>query len=77
MNVLDDDWWTPLHTACSCDSVEVINLLLNVSNSEILMTQIIIHQSTVGSRKFEVLETFLLRTQYIWLILTVTKLNRP
>ena len=30
VNVLDDDWWTPLHTACNCDSPEVLQLLLNV-----------------------------------------------
>ena len=31
VNAVDDDWWTPLHMACSCDSVEVLQLLLNVS----------------------------------------------
>ena len=32
VNLADDDWWTPLHTACSCDSMEIITLLLNVRN---------------------------------------------
>ena len=31
VNATDDDWWTPLHMACSCDSVDVLQLLLNVS----------------------------------------------
>ena len=45
MNVVDDDWWTPLHTACSCDSVEVLQLLLNVSTLESLYKMI--HNKTV------------------------------
>ena len=31
VNLKDSDWWTPLHVACSCDSVDMVQLLVNVS----------------------------------------------
>jgi len=34
VNCLDDDWWTPLHLACSMDLPEMVQLLLSVSIDE-------------------------------------------
>ena len=32
VNIQDDDWWTPLHAASACEMVEIVQLLLSVSN---------------------------------------------
>lgn len=31
VNRKDEDLWSPLHSACACDSTEIVQLLLNVS----------------------------------------------
>lgn len=44
INVVDDDMWTPLHTASACESVEIVQLLLEVSSNTIPQSMNLSHK---------------------------------
>lgn len=37
INAIDDDLWTPLHTACACECTEIVQLLLDVSTHVLII----------------------------------------
>lgn len=42
INVEDVDGWTPLHMACHCQAVDMVQLLLNVSLSPLILHLILL-----------------------------------